>query len=220
METTVPSHHQLKRCVDRCLVVNPFDIKCFFSPPATFSFCVFKQEIKVSEAAAAAAASEACNLILQEWTDWANLGQHFLKEWQEASLKHMGNVALGEPWATREVQLVGTDASHCNGDAALLMFPSQSQTLTGTWFGSAALGFSSTSLAVSAPQLWHGSVAVSYSGDLPFATGHWARRPRRPQAPPSVLANWASKFKHITQRSNTHVLYYALDSHYSAYRRV
>lgn len=176
-----------------------------------FYSVVSKQEIK---------SSEAWNLILHERTYWTDLDQRLHQDWHDDSLKHMGNVALGEPQGTREVRLLGTYASHCNGDAAFECFPSQDEILTGTWLGSAALGLSSTALTVSASQLWHRSIAVSYSRDLPLATGHRARRPRGPQTPPSILANWASTIRHVTQQSNTYVLRYPPDFHYSTYRHV
>lgn len=73
-----------------------------------FYSVVSKQEIK---------SSEAWNLILHERTYWTDLDQRLHQDWHDDSLKHMGNVALGEPRGTREVRLLGTDASHCNGDA-------------------------------------------------------------------------------------------------------
>lgn len=85
-----------------------------------------------------------------------------------------------------------------------MLLLSASEVLTGTRLGSAALSLSPTSLTVFAPQLWHRSVAVSYSGDLSFSTGHRAGRPRRPQTPTSILTNWVSNIKHIRQRSPKH----------------
>lgn len=81
--------------------------------------------------------------------------------------------------------------------------------LTGTRFGSAVMSLSPIPLTVFAPQLWHGSIAVSDSGDLPLSTGHRAGGPRRPQTPPTVLANWASNIKHIRRRPpKKHVMYF------------
>lgn len=47
-----------------------------------------------------------------------------------------------------------------------------SETLTGARLGSAALSLSPASLTVFPSELRHRSVAVSYSGDLSFSTGH------------------------------------------------
>lgn len=115
--------------------------------------------------------------------------------------KTHGECCLRGAMRHEEVWLFDTDAAVME---MLLVFPLRAEILTGTWICSAALSLSPTSLTVFAPQLWHRGIAVSYSGNLSLSTGHRAGWPRRPQAPPSVLANWVSYIKHIRQRSPKH----------------
>lgn len=93
------------------------------------------------------------------------------------------------PWGIGKAR-GSLDACHkrsCNGDSAVGF---RWVWLTGTGFSMAGLSLSPVALAVLASQLRHGSVAVTYSGDLSLATGHRAGGPRRPQTPASVLTNW------------------------------